>query len=113
MKSIAVTKDGEVVAFYESVEEAVGYVAKTTGAEYDTVWDQTESGVFKHKGVQWGIAERPGAALAAMRRRTWHKCAVCEKRFSGTSRAKFCSNACKQKDKYARTKATKTTGGRT
>jgi predicted nucleic acid-binding Zn ribbon protein len=47
---------------------------------------------------------KPGAALAAMRRTTWHHCPVCSKRFSGTSRAKFCSNACKQKDKYRRSK---------
>jgi ribosomal protein L34E len=46
--------------------------------------------------------ERPGAALAALRKRTWHRCAQCGKRFSGIAKALYCSNACRQKAKYAR-----------
>jgi len=51
-------------------------------------------------------AMKPGAALAAMRRTTWHYCAEpsCGKRFSGIKKAKFCSNACRQKAKYQRAK---------
>lgn len=45
---------------------------------------------------------KPGAALAAMRRTTWHYCPVCNKRFAGIAKAKFCSNACRQKAKYMR-----------
>ena len=45
------------------------------------------------------------AALSALRKTTWHYCAVCDKRFSGIKKAKFCSNACRQEDKYARKKA--------
>jgi ribosomal protein L34E len=47
---------------------------------------------------------KPGAALASMRRRTWHKCAICGKRFGGISKAVYCSNACRQKAKYQRAK---------
>jgi predicted nucleic acid-binding Zn ribbon protein len=47
---------------------------------------------------------KPGAALAALRRRTWHLCAVCGKRFSGIAKAIYCSNACRQKAKYARSR---------
>lgn len=46
-----------------------------------------------------------GAALSALRKTTWHYCVVCNKRFAGITKAKFCSNACRQKDKYARKKA--------
>jgi hypothetical protein len=46
-----------------------------------------------------------GAALSALRKTTWHYCASCQKRFAGISKAKFCSNACRQKAKYARKKA--------
>jgi ribosomal protein L34E len=46
----------------------------------------------------------PGAALAALRKRTWHRCAQCGKRFSGIAKAVYCSNACRQKAKYARAK---------
>lgn len=45
-----------------------------------------------------------GAALAALRKRSWHVCAVCEKRFSGISKAIYCSNACRQKAKHKRSK---------
>ena len=48
---------------------------------------------------------KPGAALAALRGRHWHRCATCGKRFSGIKTAKTCSNACRQKAKYARRKA--------
>lgn len=46
-----------------------------------------------------------GAALNALRRTTWHHCLTCDKRFSGISSAKFCSNACRQAAKYAKVKA--------
>jgi hypothetical protein len=45
---------------------------------------------------------KPGQVLAAMRRRTWHYCPVCEKRFSGIKKAVYCSNACRQKAKHRR-----------
>ena len=45
------------------------------------------------------------AALSAMRKTSWHYCAVCQKRFSGISKAVYCSNACRQKAKYTRKKA--------
>lgn len=47
------------------------------------------------------------AAMNALRERTWHYCLVCNKRFSGIKKAKFCSNACRQKNKYAKAKAGK------
>lgn len=34
-------------------------------------------------------------------------CDVCKNTFQGTSKAKFCSNKCKQKDKYNKTKKSK------
>lgn len=48
---------------------------------------------------------KPGAALAAMRRTTWHHCPICQKRFAGIAKAVYCSNACRQKAKYRRGKA--------
>jgi hypothetical protein len=45
---------------------------------------------------------RAARALAGMRKRIWHICAVCEKRFSGLKTAVYCSNACRQKAKYRR-----------
>ena len=48
-----------------------------------------------------------GAALVALRPTFWHYCAnpACGKRFSGINTAKFCSNACRQANKYAKKKA--------
>ena len=37
-----------------------------------------------------------------MRRTTEHTCPVCGATFVALTRAKFCSNRCKQKDKYQR-----------
>lgn len=48
---------------------------------------------------------KPGAALAALRRTTWHYCLVCGKRFSGIAKAVYCSNACRQKAKHQREKS--------
>jgi hypothetical protein len=47
------------------------------------------------------------AALSAMRKTQWHYCANprCGKRFSGIKKARFCSNACRQANKYAKKKA--------
>ena len=47
------------------------------------------------------------AALSALRPTFWHYCAnpKCGKRFSGINTAKFCSNACRQANKYAKVKA--------
>lgn len=39
--------------------------------------------------------------------KTQRVCIVCTNSFEGTQRAKFCSNACKQKDKYQRSKTKK------
>lgn len=47
------------------------------------------------------MASNPGAALAALRRRTVHVC-TCGKRFKGIATAKHCSNACRQKAKRER-----------
>jgi len=49
----------------------------------------------------------PGSALAAMRKIITHSCFVCNEKFEGTTRAKFCSNKCKQADKYKRSKINK------
>ena len=47
----------------------------------------------------------PGAVLAAMRRDRIVICAQCGRSFTAKdSRAKFCSNACKQADAYRRGK---------
>ncbi|WP_198266682.1 hypothetical protein [sulfur-oxidizing endosymbiont of Gigantopelta aegis] len=45
-----------------------------------------------------------GATLASMRKKELKKCVVCREEFLGLKRAKFCSNKCKQKDKYQRSK---------
>lgn len=52
----------------------------------------------------------PGATLAAMRPTRGFVCAWCGKVFTAKDpRAKFCSNRCRQADKYARAKAKTTT----
>jgi len=43
-------------------------------------------------------------ALSAMRKRIKHKCQVCGKSFKAIKTAKYCSNACRQRAKYERTK---------
>jgi len=47
----------------------------------------------------------PASALAKLRRKVRHKCPVCEKSFVGIKKAVYCSNACRQKAKYRRTRA--------
>ena len=47
----------------------------------------------------------PGAALSGMRKIIDHVCPVCNETFRGITKAKFCSNRCRQKDKYQRSKA--------
>lgn len=48
----------------------------------------------------------PGAALAALRQTRSFVCAWCGQTFTAKdSRARFCSNRCRQADKYARAKA--------
>jgi len=49
----------------------------------------------------------PGAALAKMRRKYDHVCEwePCGKEFRGIDVAKFCSNACRQANKYSKVKA--------
>jgi|LSQX01.1.fsa_nt_gb hypothetical protein len=46
--------------------------------------------------------------IVAYKRGTYKKedriCIVCDSIFKGTKKAKFCSNKCKQKDKYKRLK---------
>ena len=50
----------------------------------------------------------PGAALSALRQTRRFVCAWCGKVFTAKDpRAKFCSNACRQADKYHRSKAAK------
>lgn len=43
-----------------------------------------------------------GARLAAMRRQVTHLCQQCQEPFTGIMQAKYCSNACRQRAKYAR-----------
>lgn len=51
------------------------------------------------------MSSNPGAALAAMRPDRQVTCAHCGAAFTAKdSRAKFCGNACKQADAYARGK---------
>lgn len=51
------------------------------------------------------IPSSPGAMLAAMRPDRQVTCQVCGKSFKAKDgRAKFCSNRCKQADKYRRHK---------
>jgi hypothetical protein len=53
----------------------------------------------------------PGAALAALRKDRVVTCAHCGATFKAKdSRARFCSNHCRQADKYARSKAAKGAG---
>lgn len=50
----------------------------------------------------------PGATLAALRPTRSFVCAWCGRAFMAKdTRAKFCSNRCRQADKYARVKAAK------
>jgi len=47
----------------------------------------------------------PGAALRALRPVRSYTCQMCGKPFTASdARAKFCSNACRQKAKYERSK---------
>jgi predicted nucleic acid-binding Zn ribbon protein len=46
-----------------------------------------------------------GAALAALRKQTRKACLVCGKTFKAIATARYCSNACRQKAKYQRSKA--------
>ena len=46
---------------------------------------------------------KPGAALRAMRPVLTYICQICGKEFKASdTRAKYCSNACQQRAKYAR-----------
>jgi hypothetical protein len=47
---------------------------------------------------------RPARQLAALRRRHSKECAVCGKGFKAIAKARYCSNACRQRAKYARSK---------
>lgn len=49
-------------------------------------------------------ATNPAAELAAMRKIHEHKCTQCGEPFEGIRQAKYCSEACKQRAKYARKK---------
>jgi predicted nucleic acid-binding Zn ribbon protein len=42
--------------------------------------------------------------LAALRRRHSKECAVCGKGFKAIATARYCSNACRQRAKYQRSK---------
>lgn len=50
------------------------------------------------------MTTNPGFILAAQRRQIPHTCPVCGQGFTGIKTARFCSNACKQRDKYIRRK---------
>ena len=45
---------------------------------------------------------KPGAALAAKRKKVRHVCEHCCAKFTGIATARYCSNACRQKAKRAR-----------
>ena len=47
-----------------------------------------------------------GAMLAAKRKIETKICPVCKEEFEGIKKAIFCSNKCRQKDKYQRNKLT-------
>jgi predicted nucleic acid-binding Zn ribbon protein len=47
---------------------------------------------------------RPARQLAALRRRHSKECAVCGKGFKAIATARYCSNACRQRAKYKRSK---------
>ncbi|WP_167374441.1 hypothetical protein [Bathymodiolus platifrons methanotrophic gill symbiont] len=47
-----------------------------------------------------------GAILASKRKIETKICPVCKEEFEGIKKAKFCSNKCRQKDKYQRNKLT-------
>ncbi len=49
-------------------------------------------------------ASKAGAALVALRRKSQKVCAVCGKTFSGIATAVYCSNACRQRAKYRRSR---------
>lgn len=53
----------------------------------------------------------PAALLALMRKKHDHVCAwgPCSKAFRGINTAKFCSNACRQANKYSKVKTMKAT----
>lgn len=46
-------------------------------------------------------------SIVQHRRRESQTCTICGKRFTTYPNAKFCSNACKQRDKYRRNKEKK------
>ncbi len=46
------------------------------------------------------------AILASKRTIETKRCPVCEEEFKGIKKAVFCSNKCRQKDKYERNKLT-------
>lgn len=48
---------------------------------------------------------RPARALAALRKRIRHACAMCGKTFNAIKTARYCCNACRQKAKYRRNRA--------
>lgn len=47
----------------------------------------------------------PGHDLGAMRRRINHVCPICGRTFVAIRKARFCSNRCRQAEKYRKTKA--------
>jgi hypothetical protein len=47
-----------------------------------------------------------GAILASKRKIETKVCPVCQEEFEGIKKAVFCSNKCRQKDKYQRNKLT-------
>ena len=53
------------------------------------------------------MANPNAAALAALNQRIPHTCPVCGKTFTGLKIARYCSNRCRQANKYAKTKAGK------
>jgi len=59
----------------------------------------------KPKGTALPAGYNPAAELAKMRRKYDHKCEWCGKEFRGINVALFCSNACRQANKYSKQKA--------
>jgi hypothetical protein len=79
-------------------------LVKFNDHEYKTwLGDRTDTKGMKNK---WAETKAMEIHLAGIKkaRTTLKTCAVCGKEFEGIKKSKFCSDACKQKDRYKRNK---------
>jgi tRNA(Ile2) C34 agmatinyltransferase TiaS len=76
---------------------------------FDAIFEEIKTNKIADGAVsdaKIGNIDSPGAILAAMRPDRQVTCQVCGKIFTAKDgRAKFCCNACKQRDKYKRVKS--------